>query len=95
MNALNVAVIVVYLVTVHGSGCDCPESRSPATDYFVGEAGCRGGQCVSRWWRPKPACSTVISVPGGAYTDQAFGNVETAVGYLIGRTVVAIVLIPL
>ena len=38
---------------------------------------------------------TVISVPGGAYSGQGFGNVELALGYVIGRVVVAAVLIPL
>lgn len=38
---------------------------------------------------------TVISVPGGAYSGQGFGNVELALGYIIGRVVVATVLIPL
>ena len=38
---------------------------------------------------------TVISVPGGAYSGQGFGNVELALGYVIGRVVVATVLIPL
>ena len=32
---------------------------------------------------------TVISVPGGAYSGQGFGNVELALGYVIGRVVVA------
>ncbi|WP_261994691.1 sodium:solute symporter [Streptomyces sp. ME109] len=38
---------------------------------------------------------TVISVPGGTYSGQGFGNVELALGYVVGRVVVATVLIPL
>nr|WP_253915959.1 sodium:solute symporter [Streptomyces sp. NRRL S-31] len=34
-------------------------------------------------------------VEGGAYSGQGFGNVELALGYVIGRVVVATVLIPL
>jgi SSS family transporter len=95
MNALNVAVIVVYLVTVAWIGLRLSGKQKSSTDYFVGDG-------RMPWWTvcfsvvaTETSVLTVISVPGGAYTDQAFGNVELAMGYIIGRTVVAIVLIPL
>ncbi|MBF6174938.1 sodium:solute symporter [Nocardia blacklockiae] len=95
MNALNVAVIVVYLVTVAWIGVRLSGKQRSAGDYFVG-----AGRMP--WWTvcfsvvaTETSVLTVISIPGGAYTDQGFGNVELAFGYIIGRTVVAIALIPL
>ncbi len=95
MNALDLAVIVVYLVTVAWIGLRLSGKQRSSSDYFVGEG-------RMPWWTvcfsvvaTETSVLTVISIPGGAYTDQAFGNVELAIGYIIGRTIVAIVLIPL
>ncbi|QIS05456.1 sodium/solute symporter [Nocardia brasiliensis] len=95
MNALNVAVIVVYLITVAWIGLRLSGKQKSSSDYFVGEG-------RMPWWTvcfsvvaTETSVLTVISVPGGAYTDQAFGNVELALGYIIGRTIVATALIPL
>ncbi|MFC9894674.1 sodium:solute symporter [Nocardia sp. NPDC127579] len=95
MNALNLAVIVIYLITVAWIGLRLSGKQKSSTDYFVGES-------RMPWWTvcfsvvaTETSVLTVISIPGGAYTDQGFGNVELAIGYIIGRTVVAVVLIPL
>ncbi|MFI9505323.1 sodium:solute symporter [Nocardia sp. NPDC052566] len=95
MNALNLAVIVAYLVIVAWVGLRLSGKQKSSTDYFVGEG-------RMPWWTvcfsvvaTETSVLTVISIPGGAYTDQAFGNVELAIGYIIGRTIVAIALIPL
>ncbi|MBF6332858.1 sodium:solute symporter [Nocardia transvalensis] len=95
MNALNLAVIVVYLVVVAWVGLRGSGKQRSSDDYFIGK-----GQMP--WWAvcfsvvaTETSVLTVISIPGGAYTDQAFGNVELAIGYIIGRTVVAFALIPL
>lgn len=95
MHALNVGVVVVYLVAVAWIGLRLSGKQRSAGEYFVG-----AGRMP--WWTvcfsvvaTETSVLTVISIPGGAYTDQGFGNVELAFGYIIGRTVVAIVLIPL
>ncbi|ATL69651.1 sodium:solute symporter [Nocardia terpenica] len=95
MNALNVAVIAVYLVVVAGIGLRRSGKQRSSSDYFVGEN-------RMPWWTvclsvvaTETSVLTVISIPGGAYTDQAFGNVELALGYILGRSVVALALIPL
>ncbi|MFF0494066.1 sodium:solute symporter [Nocardia sp. NPDC004068] len=95
MNALNVAVIVVYLVVVGWIGLRRSGRQRSSGDYFVGEG-------RMPWWAvcfsvvaTETSVLTVISIPGGAYTDQGFGNVELALGYIVGRTIVAFALIPL
>jgi solute:Na+ symporter, SSS family len=95
MRGLDVVVIVAYLVAIAAIGLRASGRQKSARDYFVGE-----GRLP--WWvvsfsvvATETSVLTVISVPGGAYSGQAFGNVELALGYVIGRIVVATVLIPL
>jgi SSS family solute:Na+ symporter len=95
MRTLDVVVLVVYLVAIAAIGLRLSGRQKSTTDYFVGDA-------RLPWWAvcfsvvaTETSVLTVISVPGGAYTTQGFGNVELALGYIIGRIVVATVLIPL
>ncbi|WP_077800813.1 sodium:solute symporter [Streptomyces sp. JHA26] len=95
MRQLDLVVIVVYLVAIAWIGLRLAGRQKTSKDYFVGEG-------HMPWWTvafsvvaTETSVLTVISVPGGAYSGQAFGNVELALGYVIGRVVVAAVLIPL
>ncbi|MEU3660281.1 sodium:solute symporter [Streptomyces sp. NPDC032940] len=95
MRQLDLVVIVVYLVAIAWIGLRMAGRQKTSKDYFVGEG-------HMPWWTvafsvvaTETSVLTVISVPGGAYSGQAFGNVELALGYVIGRVVVAAVLIPL
>lgn len=95
MRQLDLVVIVVYLVAIAVIGLRLAGRQRTSKDYFVGESG-------MPWWTvsfsvvaTETSVLTVISVPGGAYSGQGFGNVELALGYVVGRVVVATVLIPL
>ncbi|MEW9534492.1 sodium:solute symporter [Microbispora sp. NPDC049125] len=95
MRHLDLVVIVVYLVAIAVIGLRLSGRQRSAKDYFVGDG-------RMPWWTvcfsvvaTETSVLTVISVPGGAYSGQGFGNVELAIGYVIGRVVVATVLIPL
>ncbi|NEB93697.1 sodium:solute symporter family transporter [Streptomyces bauhiniae] len=95
MRQLDLVVIVVYLVAIAVIGLRLAGRQKTAKDYFVGES-------HMPWWTvsfsvvaTETSVLTVISVPGGAYSGQGFGNVELALGYVIGRIVVATALIPL
>ncbi|MFD4350411.1 sodium:solute symporter [Streptomyces coelicoflavus] len=95
MRQLDLVVIVVYLIGIAWIGLRKAGRQKSAKDYFVGES-------HMPWWTvsfsvvaTETSVLTVISVPGGAYSGQGFGNVELALGYVVGRVVVATVLIPL
>ncbi|WP_405565092.1 sodium:solute symporter [Streptomyces sp. NBC_01180] len=95
MRQLDLVVIVIYLVAISVIGLRLAGRQRTAKDYFVGDS-------HMPWWTvsfsvvaTETSVLTVISVPGGAYSGQGFGNVELALGYVIGRVVVATVLIPL
>lgn len=94
-NALNLAVIVVYLIVIAVIGLRLSGRQKSGSDYFVGERS-------MPWWAvcfsvvaTETSVLTVISVPGGTYAGAGFGNVELALGYMIGRVIVATLLIPL
>jgi solute:Na+ symporter, SSS family len=92
---LDLVVIVIYLIAIAALGLRLSGRQRSAKEYFVGEG-------RMPWWTvcfsvvaTETSVLTVISVPGGAYSGQGFGNVELALGYVIGRIIVATVLIPL
>lgn len=95
MRYLDLVVVVIYLVAIGIVGLRLSGRQRSSRDYFVGEG-------RMPWWAvcfsvvaTETSVLTVISVPGGAYSTQGFGNVELAFGYIIGRIVVATLLIPL
>ena len=94
MRLLDLTVIVIYLVAIAAIGLRLSGQQNSASAYFVGERDLP-------WWAvcfsivaTETSTLTVISVPGVAYLG-AFGFVELSIGYLIGRTLVATVLLPL
>jgi SSS family transporter len=94
MRVIDLAVIVVYLVAIAAIGLRLSGRQGTATAYFVGERDLP-------WWAvcfsivaTETSTLTVISVPGVAYMG-AFGFVELSIGYLVGRSLVAFVLLPL
>ena len=94
MRLLDIVVIAAYLLAIALIGLRLSGRQASATAYFVGEGDLP-------WWAvcfsivaTETSTLTVISVPGVAYLG-AFGFVELSIGYLIGRTLVAFVLLPL
>jgi solute:Na+ symporter, SSS family len=94
MRLLDLAVVLAYLVAIAGIGLRLSGRQESATAYFVGERDLP-------WWAvcfsivaTETSTLTVISVPGVAYMG-AFGFVELAIGYLLGRSLVAWLLLPL
>jgi SSS family transporter len=93
-HAVDLAVIVAYLVAIAVVGLRLSGRQRSATDWFTGER-------TLPWWAvmfsivaTETSTLTVISVPGVAY-GGSFSYVELAVGYLVGRVLVAFVLLPL
>ncbi len=94
MRLLDLAVILAYLVAIAAIGLRLSGRQQSAAAYFVGERDLP-------WWAvcfsivaTETSTLTVISVPGVAYLG-AFGFVELAIGYLLGRSLVAWLLLPL
>ncbi|TCP52001.1 SSS family transporter [Tamaricihabitans halophyticus] len=93
MRTLDIVVIVLYLLAMPAIGIMLSGKQRSSKDYFVGNR-------QMSWWvvtlsvvATETSTLTVISVPTIAY----LGNVtylQLAIGYLIGRVLVAFVLLP-
>lgn len=93
MQTLDIVIIVVYLLSMPIIGMALSGRQRSSADYFV------GNRSVP-WWlatlsvvATETSTLTVISVPTVAY----LGNItylQLAIGYLIGRSLVAFVLLP-
>jgi SSS family transporter len=93
MRALDLAVILGYLVLIGAIGLRLSGRQRDATDYFVGERDLPWPVVAFSIVATETSTLTVISVPGVAYLG-AFSYVELALGYLLGRVLVAAVLLP-
>jgi SSS family solute:Na+ symporter len=91
--AIDVVVLLAYLVGTTLLGVWLGRSQKSARDYFVADR-------AIPWWAilfsvvaTETSALTFISIPGLAYlTDLSF--LQVALGYLIGRIVIAYTLLP-
>ena len=90
---LDVIVLVAYLAGTTGLGIYLGRNQKSTNDYFV------AGRSLP-WWAvmfsivaAETSALTFISIPGLAYMGN-FGFLEVCLGYVIGRIVVALVLLP-
>jgi SSS family transporter len=93
LNALDITVIAVYLSAVTVFGMRFREKASTLRGYFL------AGQSIP-WWAislsivaAETSTLTIISVPGLAY-ERDFRFLQLVMGYLIGRVIISVVLIP-
>ena len=91
--ALDFIVLIVYLLATTILGLWLGRDQKDAKDYFV------AGKAIP-WWAilfsvvaTETSALTFISIPGLAYTTN-LGFLQIAVGYLLGRIVVAYTLLP-
>src|ERR1051325_9741204 len=93
LNWLDFVVIGAYLVGITALGIFVGRRQRDSKDYFV------AGREIP-WWAvmisvvaSETSALTFISIPGLAYVGN-LGFLEVAMGYLLGRIVVATVLLP-
>src|SRR3954464_10268469 len=93
ITALDIAVIVTYLIGATLLGIWVGRRQKDAKDYFV------AGRSIP-WWAvmfsvvaSETSALTFISIPGLAYPTN-LGFLQVTAGYLLGRIVVAYTLLP-
>jgi solute:Na+ symporter, SSS family len=93
LNALDLAVILAYLLGVTAFGLHFRRHRRTLKDYFLADR-------QIPWWAislsivaAETSTLTIISVPGLAY-DTDFRFLQLVIGYLVGRGIISVVLIP-
>ena len=93
LNALDIVVIIAYLLGITLLGIWVGRRQRDAKDYFVADR-------EIPWWAvmfsivaSETSALTFISIPGLAYIGN-LGFLEIATGYLVGRIVLAYTLLP-
>jgi solute:Na+ symporter, SSS family len=93
LNALDLAVVLAYLLGVTAFGLHFRKHRRTLKDYFLADR-------QIPWWAislsivaAETSTLTIISVPGLAY-ETDFRFLQLVLGYVVGRAIISFVLIP-
>ena len=90
---LDIVVLVVYLAGTTALGIYLGRNQKSANDYFVADRSLPWWAVMFSIVAAETSALTFISIPGLAYMGN-FGFLEVCMGYIIGRVVVALVLLP-
>ncbi|HET7321150.1 MAG TPA: sodium:solute symporter [Longimicrobiaceae bacterium] len=91
--ALDFLVLALYIVGVTGFGMWLGRGQEGAKDYFLGGNNLPWGAVLFSVVATETSTLTFLSIPGVAYVTD-LGFLQLTFGYLIGRVVVAFVLLP-
>src|SRR5271154_6801500 len=93
MNIIDLAVIAVYITGVTALGTWLGSRSQGLKGYFLAESDVPAWAVMISIVATETSTATFLSVPGVAYnTDFTF--LQLAFGYILGRVVVATVLLP-
>ncbi len=93
MSPLDLSVILVYFALTLGVGLWVTRSQRTAGDYFLGARNLPAWSVLLSIVATETSALTVISIPGvGARGDLTF--LQLTFGYLVGRSLVAVWLLP-
>jgi solute:Na+ symporter, SSS family len=93
MNPIDLAVIAVYVVGCTALGAWLGSRSQGLKGYFLGESNIPTWAVMISIVATETSIVTFLSVPGVAY-DGDFRFLQLAFGYLLGRVIVATVLLP-
>src|ERR1700682_5850441 len=93
LHTVDLVIIVVYLAGITLFGLRFRKSQRSLRDYFLADRNIP-------WWAiglsivaAETSTLTIISTPGSAYGGN-FGFLQVVFGYLLGRVVISLILIP-
>ncbi|OHD63111.1 MAG: hypothetical protein A2176_08400 [Spirochaetes bacterium RBG_13_51_14] len=90
--SLDIAVIAFYMVAINAVGIACSRVRS-VNDYFLGDRTLPWPVACFSIVATETSSLTFISIPGLAYISN-MGFLQVALGYILGRILVAYILLP-
>jgi len=91
--AIDLAVLLLYLGGVTAWGAWLGRNQRGATDYFLGNRELPWGAVLLSVVATETSTLTFLSIPGVAYLGN-LGFLQLTLGYLAGRTVVSLLLLP-
>jgi SSS family transporter len=96
MNLLDLAVVVVYIVGCTAAGALLGRSATGLKGYFLGESQVPTWAVMLSIVATETSTATFLSVPGISYAKNGnFTYLQLPLGYILGRILVSIVLMPL
>jgi len=96
ISALDSVIILVYLVAVTAMGVWIGRKNQDVTDYLLGDRKLPWWAVLGSIVATETSTATFLSVPGIAYASGGnFGFLQLAFGFIIGRIVVSVWLLPL
>lgn len=90
---LDLLVLVLYMVGVTAWGVWLGRGQTGARDYFLGGRDLPAAAVLFSVVATETSTLTFLSIPGLAYATD-LGFIQLTIGYLLGRIVVAFVLLP-
>jgi solute:Na+ symporter, SSS family len=90
---LDLVVLLVYLLGVTAWGAWLGRNARSGTDYFLGNRDLPWGAVCLSVVATETSTLTFLSIPGVAYLGN-LGFLQLTIGYLVGRVVVSLVLLP-
>ncbi len=93
MTSLDIVVIVTYLVAITTWGSWLGRGQTGGKDYFLGGRSLPWGAVTLSVVATETSTLTFLSIPGIAYLGSLV-FLQLTLGYLVGRIVVAVVLVP-
>ena len=93
MNPIDLTVIAVYIAGCTALGAWLGSRSQGLKGYFLAESDIPAWAVMISIVATETSTATVLSVPGVAYNDD-FTFLQLAFGYILGRVVVASVLLP-
>src|SRR3954464_12474447 len=91
--ALDAVVLVLYLAGTTALGLYVGRTQRDSNDYFVADRSIPWWAVMFSVVASETSALTFISIPGLAYVGN-LGFLQVSVGYLLGRIVIAAVLLP-
>src|ERR1700694_5842475 len=93
LNALDFAIIAVYLIGITLFGMRFRKRQRSLRDYFLAGRDIPWSAIALSIVAAETSTLTIISIPGLAY-DTNFTFLQVVLGYLVGRVIISFVLLP-
>ena len=93
MQSIDLAIVGVYLILVIWLGARCSRRQTSIDDYFLAKQQVPWWALMASIVATETSTITLISVPGYAFGGD-FTFLQIALGYLIGRVLVSVLLLP-